>query len=188
MRLCNFTIRCLFSLIISKSAAVKATTITMSPRHNEKEGDVFCNTGLTSHYTARSPTTAQALEMQCCTSSSSQNGYPTSASGFKWLNILNYVLGQFIQHYLWSSVCHYKVTLNQYNNTYVLKLQLKIMHIYSISMQCLSTALLQLKWWFIYYCYAQFCGYSTTKPTRWKQWEILYSAKLESDFTEQRVK
>jgi len=32
------------------------------------------------------------------------------------------------------------------------------MYIYTISMQCLSTALLQLKWWFICFCYAQFCG------------------------------
>jgi hypothetical protein len=66
-----------------------------------------------------------------------------------WLQMtkhLNYVLSQFIQHSLWSSVWHYKVTLNQYNNIYILKLQLKIMYIYSISMQCLSTALLQLKW------------------------------------------
>jgi hypothetical protein len=93
------------------------------------------------------------MEMQCCTSTSSQNGCPTSASGFKWLHILNYVLGQFIQLSLWSSVCHYKVTLNQYNNTNILKLQLKIMYIYSISMQCLSTALLQLKWRFICFCW-----------------------------------
>jgi hypothetical protein len=86
------------------------------------------------------------LEMQCCTSTSSQNCCPTSASAFKRLNILNYALGKFIQHSLWSSVCHYKVTLNQYNNINILQLQLKIMLIYSISMQCLSTALLQLKW------------------------------------------
>jgi hypothetical protein len=37
----NFTIRCLFSLIISTYAAVKATTITTSPCHNETEGEVF---------------------------------------------------------------------------------------------------------------------------------------------------
>ena len=131
---CHFTIRCLFLLIISKSAAVKATTITMSLCHNETEGDIFCNTGLTSHYTAPSPILPQALEMHCCTSTSSQNGCPRSASGFKWLNILNYVSDQFNQHSLWSSVCHYKVTLNQYSNTYILKLQLQIMYIYSNAM------------------------------------------------------
>lgn len=158
-----------------------------SPCHNKTEGDIFCNTGLTSHYTAPSPTIPQALEIQFCTSTSSQNGCPTSASGFKWLKILNYVLGQFIQHTLWSSVCHHKVTLNQYSNTNILKLQLKFMYIYSISMQCLSTALLQLKWGFICFCYAQFCGYCSTKPIGWKRWEILYSTKLESDFTEQWV-
>jgi hypothetical protein len=37
-----------------------------------RQRDVFCNTGLTSHHTALSPIIPQALEMQCCTSTSSQ--------------------------------------------------------------------------------------------------------------------